>query len=126
MGIEQFIKSSGKSRVEQFEKEAVGKSKEELRILETQLLKPAKLPPNILEKSAKNDLEARTVTLVFSDTAAFELFSKHFVVLKAGGHNLGKAAMQLLMSLVNELESGRIKYEAETGNITHPTRRLKP
>lgn len=115
MNIKEFM-GEQKGKIEPFTIACIGKTKEEKRLLEQQMLKPAILPPFSKKKKISSAIENRTVRLVFSDKDSFNLFTKHFSILKAGGNNIRN--LDLLIAVLQELESGRMQYESSTGKIT--------
>lgn len=119
MGISDFI-NKGKSiisKTQVFEKAVVGKNKREKRQLEQRMLRPDKLPPFDRSKSATNDMRGRTIKLIFPDNQSMALFKKFFHVSESVENSLRD--MSLLFALLDELESGRIKYDNKQG-ISYP------
>jgi redox-sensitive bicupin YhaK (pirin superfamily) len=108
MGIKELIGS--KSKVEEFRELAEkAETKEELRELETHLLKPEKLPPVIHEVKYLTDLKKNTVRLVFGKSEEYELFCKHFRVLNYIETNV--TDIHKLIAFLQALEEKIIIYQ---------------
>lgn len=117
MGIDDFM-SKTRSKSKQFLEQSRGKSKEEVRELEQQMLKPATLPPYTKEQANTNVLADRGVKIVFPDMETFELFARHFRV-RGVGKAVGNAVtdIKLLILFLEHLESGEIVYDKENGRL---------
>lgn len=115
-GINSFFRTDGKdtSRVARFKSESVGKSKKELRELETTLLAPEEIQPYTGSQPSnknKHPLLSRTVKFVFHSQEDITLFKKHFRV--SNFIEMSVADPSFLMRIVDALESGEIKYDKE-------------
>ena len=82
-----FFEKQHQNRLDQFNKASKGKTKEEKRALEQQMLRPEKVVVP-LTNDATTDLDKRTIMMVFPDKASFDLFVKHFPIRTCGGNNL--------------------------------------
>ena len=96
-------------KVDKFARESQGLSKEALRILETQLLKPDKLPPITEKVEYLTPLRRDYVKLKFRVHHDFDLFSRHFKVLTYVETNV--TDLTKLLAILNALEEGVIHYE---------------
>lgn len=120
-GINSFFSSKGEdtSRVARFKAASVGKSKKEIRELETTLLAPEEIQPyagSQPSQKAKHPLLARTVKFVFHSQEDIALFKKHFRV--SNFIEMSVADPSFLMRIVDALESGEIKYDRERNIFT--------
>jgi len=82
MGISDYISGRRISRVERFQKKLRSvKTKQDQRILEQTMLKPAPLLPYSKELPVmKSSLQGRSVLIVLPDKESMELFLKYFKV----------------------------------------------
>jgi len=102
----------GKSRVEKFEGLSEGKTKEEKRQLEVEVLKPDKIPPHVHEKteySKFSPIASHSVRIVFPDDESLELFKKHFNVSRHVEASL--TSMDKFMEIIRLLDDGIIVYD---------------
>jgi len=114
-----FGNGKGKSRIERFEALSDGKSQEEKRGLELQLLKPDKIPPHIHEKADKSKfspITTRSVRMVFPDDESLELFKKHFSVSRHVEASL--TDMDKLLAIIRLLDSGEVTYDKKSNKAT--------
>ena len=96
-----FFEKQHQDRLDQFKKASKGKTKEEKRVLEQQMLRPEKVIVPITN-DVTTDLDKRTIMMVFPDKASFDLFVKHFPIRTCGGNNL--ADMEKFMRVLKELD----------------------
>lgn len=121
MGINDFLDTSGKSKVKRFQQASEGKSKKETRSLEQTMLRPEKLPPISKFKGGKDALSGRTIKIVFPDNASSKLFRKYFRVSSYVENSVTN--ISLLLLILEDLESERIIYNEKEGTISYPRRR---
>jgi hypothetical protein len=118
MAIQDFLgEGKSKSRAVKFQELAEGKTQEEKRNLEAQLLKPEKIPAYTHEETKKSQfsqISAHSVRMVFPDDESLELFKKHFKVSEYVELSLGKPGMDKLLAVVQLLENGQITYDQKT------------
>jgi len=111
-GIRSFVSSKKSSRRNTFEREKSKiepENKRGQRELEMQMLKPTPLPSHTGDVSHVKGIWDRTVKIVFSSKEAFNLFGKYFTVGTYREQNCRE--VKLLELLLQELESGNIRYK---------------
>jgi hypothetical protein len=111
MGIERFFTAGKSNKVQESvqERKRKAKSKQEERELEMQHLKPNKLPPYAGKAPTVDNITKQSVKLVFKSEEDLDKFKNHFHVPKYIEPSVTN--IELLMALIDELESGRIKYD---------------
>lgn len=118
MGINNFFDiSRNVVQTSVYEQKKQVSSKAEERELEMKNLKPDKLPPYAGEKSTENKLKKQSVKLVLRSEEELKKFKRHFRVpnyIEPSVTNI-----ELLMALLDELDSGRIQYDKKSGRITY-------
>lgn len=103
IGINDFFGENIGETIDAFKNASKGKTKEETRMLEQQLLKPEKLKPVTVKKVTETELDKRTVLMVFPDKESFDLFVKHFPIRTCGGNNL--ADMDEFVEILKQLDN---------------------
>lgn len=107
--ISKFMRGGSKSKAEQFDAAARGKSKEEVRKLEQTMLQPGRLPPFTQPQTYKDALAERSVRVVFPTPESFTLFKKYFKVSTYIEQNV--TDIKMLIELLEALDEGRLKIE---------------
>lgn len=107
-----FVHSSQSKRLDRVRK---AKTKEERRMLEEKLLKPEELPPYTLESSkSTNEVNSKTVMLVFGNIEHVELLAKYFKISEYKGKNIRASNLGLLLDFLKALDSGKLIYNKES------------
>lgn len=115
MKITDFVNSSQSKRLDRVRK---AKTKEERRILEEKLLKPEELPPYTLESSKSiNEVNSKTVTLVFENIHNITLLSKHFKISEYKGKNIRASNLPKMVAFLKALENNELVYDEKTKNF---------
>jgi len=111
--ISKFIgrKSQQESIIEKFTKLIEGKSKEEIREIEMNLLKPEPIPFYNQKKDHKtnNPVHQKSITVTFSDVKYIDLWEKYFKIsrnIKNNTYHVG-----FLIELFRLLEQGKLEYD---------------
>jgi len=117
-GIRDFVgkRNKGESRTELFQKLSKGKSKKEIRKLESEMLKPEHLPPYTGQGAGRHcDIDKLTLKIVFPDEESFKLWKQHFRVstyIEQSTVNIDK-----LIAFLCALDKGTIKYDKKKKKI---------
>lgn len=119
MGIGKFFNTGKRNIVQETvqKKKQQTKSKKEERELEMQYLKPDKLPSYVGKSPTINNIKKQSVKLVFKSEDDLQVFKNHFHVPKYIEPSVTN--IELLMVLLEELESGRIKYDSKKQSISY-------
>lgn len=113
----------GGKAVTKYEK-AVGKGdgKKALRKFEEGVLTPEKIQPYGGPPPAPDDLERRSVLVVFPDVEGLNIFRRHFKVSeKACGRSVYQ--INLLVELLKLVESGELVYKDGTVSVAGPEKK---
>lgn len=99
------------SKLARFMRLKQGKSKEEIRKLEMELLRPEKLQMRVGAKMrAVTTLEARSILLVFPTDTSVDLFKKYFKVSKYKGQSAHR--IEMLIDFLQVINTGELVYDA--------------
>lgn len=116
MRIEQFLsKGSRPNRVEQFERLVEGKSKEERRKIEMEMLGPDPIPPYIGEERRYIVNSEHTVKFVFASQDEMDLFGKYIPI--ASYIEKSVTDLKIIFDLLKGMDAGEITYEKKTGRF---------
>lgn len=116
MRIEQFLsKGSRPNRVEQFERLVEGKSKEERRKIEMEMLRPDPIPPYIGEERRYIVNSEHTVKFVFASQDEMDLFGKYIPI--ASYIEKSVTDLKIIFDLLNAIENGHIVYNKKNGTF---------
>jgi len=107
MNIRNFVTT--KSKVAEFEKQKEGKSKEEIRELETLMLTPERCTAYTGPLPKVSSLGDLKVTIVLPDKDTLETMGKYFKIATHGGNNI--VDLSLLINLLNMLENEDLVYD---------------
>ena len=108
-------RSRSSVQAQRIEELSFGKTNEEKRELERQLLKPDRIQPYTGTIPGQGPVEQRTLKMIFNSMGEMELFSKHFKVSNYKGANTRD--VDILMAFVMALESGVLEFNHEDGNL---------
>jgi len=101
------------------ERKKQASTKAEERELEMENLKPDKLSPYAGEKPGTSDVKKRAVKIVFKSAEDFEKFKRYFYVSEYVEPSVTN--IDLLVALLDELDSGRIQYDKRSRRIIYHT-----
>ena len=113
-----FTKHS--ERLKQFQELAKGKTKEERRKLEMEMLKPEESSPYTGPQPTRGVISEVTVKLVFPNKEAFSLFDRHFPIRKYIEQSVSD--LKLLIAFLRSLEEGSLTYDKKTDRIITASR----
>jgi hypothetical protein len=117
-GISDFISgapTSG-SKIETFKKKSCGKSKQEVRKLEEEMLKPEKLKPYIGKKSFADGVKDKSCKIFFNDEEDWDLFNKYFQISVYVEPSV--ANIKLLIDFLHAMEEGQVNYDTKSRKFT--------
>jgi hypothetical protein len=118
MGIKDFVNVK-ENKVEIYEKAIEDDlSEPEKRQLEMELLKPEKIPAYIGKTPTPlNNINSRTVKLVFPNNKSFSLLKKFFNIREYVENCISD--LELFLLFLEALETGEIKYDKENKKLTY-------
>jgi hypothetical protein len=115
--IEDFLSKGAKpDRVEQFEKLSVGKPKEEVRILEMEMLEPEPVPEYIGEVMRYVMNSEHTVKFVFRNQEEMEFFGKFIPIAKYQENSI--TDIKIILDLFHAIEAGEVSYNKGNGRFS--------
>ncbi len=93
------------------------KTKEEVRKLEQNLLKPAPLPPYTgKDPDPKDDIEKRAVKIYFGSKKLYKLFTEHFKTTTYIENSCYE--IDMLIAFLRAIKKGRLIYDKEKKRFT--------
>lgn len=114
--IDDFLsKKARPDRVALFEKMSAGKSKEEVRKLEMEMLEPEPLPMYTGEEIRYIANSELSVRFVFKNEEEMELFGKYVPIATYLERSV--TDIRIILDLFRSMESGKITYDKKTGKF---------
>lgn len=115
--ISDFLsKNARPDRIAQFEKMSAGKSKQEVREMEMEMLEPEPIPEYMGEELRYILNSEFAVKFLFKDQEEMDFFGK-FVKI-AVYHERSITNIKIILDLFHAIEKGEISYDKKTGKFT--------
>jgi hypothetical protein len=119
--IDSFLsKKARPDRVKLFEQASNGKTKEEVREMEMQMLEPEPIPPYTGEEIRYIVNSEHTVKFVFPNQEAMDLFGKHIPITTYIEKSV--TDLKIIFDLFRAIDAGTIVYDKKFGHFhfIHP------
>ena len=114
--IENFLaKGARPDKMKQFENMTVGKSKEEIRQIEMEMLEPEPIPLYIGEERRYIVNSEHTVKFIFANQEEMDFFGKHIPI--ASYIEKSVTDLKMVFDLLHEIENGSILYNKKSGTF---------
>lgn len=122
MNIKNYLPNKKQlSLSEQIIKLSEGKSKEEKRLIEYNLGKPEEMIYSNKKTPIVKEKKVGIISIPYRSNEEYNLIKKYFTVRDYNGENISD--IKLLISFLNLLEQGKLKYEKETNKLRIVRRR---
>jgi hypothetical protein len=114
--IDDFLgKNSRPDRLKQFEKLSAGKTKEEIRILEMELLEPEPIQQHIGEERRYVVNSEHSVKMVFKSKEEMDFFGRFIPIAEFKEKSI--TDIKIILDLFLAIDSGTVSYDKKTGNF---------
>ena len=113
-----MIAGNEDNRVKRFAKLVKGKTAQEKRKLEEDLLKPSQLPKYTGPEPSAQGIEGRAVRMVFPDDESFDAFRRHFSVSTYQQNSISQKQIKPLLAFVRLLDKGVLTYDSKKDKYT--------
>lgn len=114
--IENFLaKNARPDKMKQFEAMTAGKSKEEIRQIEIEMLEPEPIPLYVGEEHRYIVNSEHTVKFIFANQDEMDFFGKHIPISSYIEKSV--TDLKIVFDLLKEIENGSIIYNKKSGTF---------
>lgn len=114
--IENFLaKNARPDKMKQFEAMTAGKSKEEIRQIEIEMLEPEPIPLYVGEEHRYIVNSEHTVKFIFANQDEMDFFGKHIPISSYIEKSV--TDLKIIFDLLKGMDAGEITYEKKTGRF---------
>lgn len=114
--IENFLaKNARPDKIKQFEAMTAGKSKEEIRQIEIEMLEPEPIPLYVGEEHRYIVNSEHTVKFIFANQDEMDFFGKHIPISSYIEKSV--TDLKIVFDLLKEIENGSIIYNKKSGTF---------